>query len=346
VKLWGMVGRAWSWVFLLLLIAFFSLSAPGFFSIRNFQSVGVAASQNLIMALGQTFVIISAGIDLSVGYTMGLAAVVAALIMRDMQAAGITPWITLPVGMVAGILVSTTAGIVNGTIIARLKVPSFIVTLGMLGIARGFALILTGGPPVGGQPPAIGMLGNGYLLYYSPHAGVTFWDPPPLEAAQLRYMVGLLPHAITLAVVMVIICHLVLSKTLFGQHTYAVGGNLEAARRSGIDVDMHLIKVYAVSGLLAGVAGLLYVARFTSGSANAGEPLLLDSIAAVVIGGASLFGGEGTIIGTVIGALIIAVLQIGFVIQGVNPFWQFVAVGAVIIMAVLIDQARIHLVKR
>jgi ribose transport system permease protein len=157
--------------------------------------------------------------------------------------------------------------------------------------------------------------------------------------------VGILPHPLTLAIVLVIVCWFLLSHTRFGQHTYAVGGSAEAALRAGIPVRSHTVRVYMLSALLAAMAGVLYAARFTNGAANAGDPLLLDSIAAVVIGGASLFGGAGTIAGTVIGALIIAVIQNGLVILAINPFWQFVTVGVVIILAVLVDQARARVVR-
>jgi ribose transport system permease protein len=148
---------------------------------------------------------------------------------------------------------------------------------------------------------------------------------------------------VTMALLLVLICHLVLSRSRFGLYTYAVGGNPEASRRAGIPVARHLTKIYMVSALMAALAGVLYVVRFTNGAANAGEALTLDSVAAVVIGGASLFGGEGTIIGTLIGTLVISVIANGFVIMGINSFYQYIAVGVVIIVAVLVDQARARL---
>ncbi len=329
----------WPVLFLLLLVVYFSVTGTGFFTIVNFQNIGVAAAQNLILAIGQTFVIICAGTDLSVGFTSGLSAVFTAMVIRDMFAAGINPWLAILCGLIIGMTVSTAAGTVNGILVAKFKVPPFIGTLGMFGIARGIALAVTGGPPVSGLPPESGILGNDYLVYYGQHSGFTFFSPPPASVDAIGSVVKILPYPVLIALSVVIICHIVLSRTLFGQHTYAVGGNLEAARRSGINVNKHLIKVYALSGFMAGLAGFVYVTRFTSGSPNAGEPLLLDSIAAVFIGGASMFGGEGTMIGTLIGALIIAILKTGFVLQGINPFWQYVAVGSVIILAVLIDQA-------
>ncbi len=344
--LWAVGVRAWSWIFLVCLVVYFSVLAPGFLTITNFQSVGVASAQNLIVALGETFVVISGGIDLSAGYLMGLSSVVSAVIMRELYPSGISLLILMPLAMGTALLVTVTAGATSGLIISKLKVPAFIATLGMLGICRGIALILTGGPPVGGQPPPLGAIGNGYLFYHGPSGGWSLGSAPVVAQDQLRQVQGFIPNMVSLAAVVVLVCYVVLSRTLFGQHTYAVGGNPEAARRAGIQVDRHIVKIYALSGLLAGIAGQMYVMRFTSGSAVAGEPLLLTAIAAVVIGGASLYGGEGTIWGTVIGALIIAVLETGFVIQGINPFYQYIAVGSVIIIAVLIDQFRGRLVVK
>jgi ribose transport system permease protein len=299
----------------------------------------------LIMALGQTFVIILGGIDLSTGFVMGLATVVAALVMTRL-AASASLLVVVLAGLGVGMLISLVPGLINGLLIARLNVPPFIATLGMYGIARGSGFLFSGGLPVPVQVQGLGQVGNGYLLYYHPTAGVTFFTPPPgLEGPQLREVTAILPHPLTLMIVLVLVCNWVLSQTRFGQYTYAIGGNKEAALRAGIPVQRHTIKVYMLSALLAAIAGVLYTVRFTNGAANAGDALLLDSIAAVVIGGASLFGGEGKIVGTLIGALIIAVIQNGLVILAINPFWQFIAVGTVIILAVLIDQAKARVVR-
>ena len=336
------VGQGWAWLFLLVLVVFFSLSGPGFLSLFNFQSVFANMAILLIMALGQTFVIIAAGIDLSTGYVMGLASVAAALAFN---ALGVVP---LPVAVLGGIVVAliagSLAGLVNGLVIAWLKVPAFIVTLGMYSIARGLGFVLSGGLPT---PVMINVsqLGNGYLFYVYKGAVTFFHFPPGVEGSAVRDVVGILPNPVTLMLVLVIIGHWLLSRTRFGLYTYAVGGNLEASTRAGIPVKKHLVRIYVLSGLMAAVAGVLFAVRFTDGAANAGEALLLDSIAAVVIGGASLFGGEGTLIGTLIGSLIIAVIQNGFVIMNVNAFWQYVAVGTVIILAVLVDQAKARLTK-
>ncbi len=334
------VSRFWAWLFLLALIVFFSITGQGFFDIFNFQSIGADMAIVLIMGLGQTFVIISGGIDLSTGYVMGLSAVVTALAMNRLGSHAPLPLVVL-VGLVSGVVAGLIPGLLNGILIARLRVPPFIVTLGMLGIARGAGFILSGGQPVSVQIDGIGQLGNGNLAYYLPGVGLNFFNlPTNLHGLRARDIVNILPYPLILLIVLVFFCHWLLSRTRFGRHTYAVGGNRAASLRAGIPVVRHTIVVYLLSALLASLAGVLYVLRFTNGAANAGDALLLDSIAAVVIGGASLFGGEGTIIGTLIGALIIAVIQNGLVIIAIDPFWQFVAVGSVIILAVLVDQAK------
>ena len=334
------LSRFWAWLFLLGLVVFFSITGQGFFDLFNFQGIGANMAILLIMALGQTFVIITGGIDLSTGYVMGLASVAAALVMVRLGA-GWPLGVVVPAGLVVGMAAGAAAGLVNGLVTARLHVPPFIVTLGMLGIARGAGFILSGGQPVSVQNPGLGDIGNGYLLYVSRQAGVTFFHPPAgLTGLQLRETIQVLPHPLTVTIVILVVCHWILSRTRFGKHVYAIGGSTRAALRAGIPVDSHIVKVYLLSAVLSAIAGVLYVTRFTNGAANAGDALLLDSIAAVVIGGASLFGGEGTMIGTLIGALIISVIQNGLVILAINPFWQFVAVGVVIILAVLVDQAR------
>ncbi len=341
-----LVGQFWAWLFLLSLVVFFSLTGKGFFDLFNFQAVGANLSIMLIMALGQTFVIIAGGIDLSTGFVMGLASVGAAMAMSRLGSDAPLALVVV-LGLVAALIAGLVAGLVNGVLIARLRVPPFIGTLGMYGIARGVGFILSGGQPVSIQVKGLGQVGNGNLVYYYPPSGaLSFFQPPPgLQGTQLRQVIGILPHPLTLVILLVLACWFLLARTRFGQHTYAIGGNAEASLRAGIPVSAHTIRIYMLSAVLAAIAGVLYAARFTNGAANAGDPLLLDSIAAVVIGGASLFGGAGTISGTVIGALIIGVIQNGLVILGINPFWQFVTVGVVIILAVLVDQAKARVVR-
>jgi ribose transport system permease protein len=339
------IGQAWAWLFLASLLVFFSLTGQGFLSAFNLQSILANMAIVLIMALGQTFVILSSGIDLSTGFVMGMASVVGAAVMSSLAQTLPLP-LAVIIGMAAALVSGLIAGLVNGLIIARLNVPPFIATLGMFSIARGIGFVLSGGMPLPIFVQDIGQLGNGYLLYYHPETGISFLNQPAgLQATQLREVLGILPHPVTLSIILVIACYWVLSRTKFGLYTYAIGGNKEASLRAGIPVQRHTINIYMLSAGMAAIAGLVYNVRFTNGAANAGEALLITSIAAVVIGGASLFGGEGTIMGTLIGSLIIAVITNGFVILGINAFWQFIAVGIVIILAVLVDQAKSRLLE-
>jgi ribose transport system permease protein len=313
------IAQLRAWLFLAALLLTFEIWArldfggTFVFSSYNWQSVAVFAVAPLLIAIGQTFVIISGGIDLSTGFIMGLAAVVAAHLTN---VAGL--YMPLPLAMMAGILcailVAAIPGLVNGLMISRLKVPPFIGTLGMFGVARGAAFLLAGGTTVPVSNSYFAALGNGRIF------GI--------------------PFLVIVTAVFVLLMHYLLSQTRFGQHNYAIGANVQAARRAGIDIKAHILRLYVLSAMCAGLGGALYAARFTAGAAQAGEPLLLDSVAAVVIGGASLFGGSGSIIGTVAGALVIAVIQYGLVFLDVEPFWQFIAVGVVIIISVLIDQAQ------
>jgi ribose/xylose/arabinose/galactoside ABC-type transport system permease subunit len=339
------LGSVWAWLLLLVLVIGFTIGNPVFLTPFNLQNILANMSILTIIAIGQTFVIISGGIDLSAGYVMGMVSVVVALSM-GMMPPGVPLWLALPIAAIAGLCFALIAGLVNGLLIARLDVPPFIATLGMFGIARGVGFLLSGGMPVPIYTAGLGRVGNGYLFYFHPKAGWSFLDiPAGLVQADLRQVTGVLPFVLIFMAVLLLIAHLLLSRSRFGLHTYAIGGNKEASLRAGIPVSRRLIALYMLSSTFAAFAGMVYNTRFTNGAANAGEALLLDTVAAVVIGGASLFGGAGTVVGTLIGALIIAVLGNGLVIMGVNPFWQFIAVGVVIILAVLIDQAREKLVR-
>ena len=306
-----------AWLFLAILLVVFELWAECvyhrtfLFTAFNIQSIAVFTVTPLLLGLGQTFVVISGGIDLSVGFTMGLSAVVVAHI-TNATSASVGPVGSLVIGVLAGIAVAFVPGIINGLLISKLRIPPFIGTLGMYGVARGAAYLLARGTTVPIANGPLNFIGNG--------------------------VIGPLPIVVLIAFVIVAIMHYLLSCSRFGQHIYAIGGNVQAALRAGIDVPRNTLALYVLSAITAACAGILYTARFSAGAPQAGEPILLDSIAAVVIGGASLFGGSGTIVGTVIGSLIIAVIQYGLVFVNVEPFWQFVAVGVVIIISVLVDQ--------
>jgi ribose transport system permease protein len=349
-----LLSRLWAWVFLGLMILFFVVTVPilsggiSFLTVRNSQNILVAIVPVLLLGLGQTFVIISAGIDLSVGWVMSLASVLSALALRNSYNAGVPLPFAVILGFLAAVGSAGTVGAINGVIISKLKVPAFIVTLGSSFIVRGLALLWSENTTVVGLPDGVRSYGNESLFYLirGEHGGFYMFNPPPLTGDMLRQMDRVLSWPVAVTVVVVALASFLLHRTTFGRYTYAIGGNAQAALRAGIPVDRHIIKLYCLSAVTAGIGGFLSTLQFTAGSASIGDPLLLSSIAAVIIGGVSLFGGAGTVIGTVIGALIIAVLTTGLVMLNVPAFWQFIVVGAVVIVAVLIDQSRDLIVGR
>jgi ribose transport system permease protein len=342
-------------VFLTTLILLFSLSIyittggeVNFLTIRNSQNMLVYITPVLLMGLGQTFVIIAGGIDLSVGWVMGLASVISAEVIRDLSASGAPEGLAILIGFAVGILSAVIPGAINGVLIAKLRIPSFIVTLGMSFIARGVAYLRSGGNVVIGQPPGVSSFGNESLIYLisGEGGGLYFFQRPDVTGETLRRLDRILPWPVVVTLIVVGIAIFVLRRTQFGRHTYAIGGSREASLRAGVPVDRHTILLYMLSGFTVGLAGILHTARFNGGSPIAGEALLLSSIAAVIIGGVSMFGGHGNVVGTMIGSLIIAVLITGLVMLNVQPFWQYVVVGVIVILAVLIDQTRDLIIGR
>jgi ribose transport system permease protein len=289
---------------LLLIGATLSLLSDRFLTTSNLINVARQVSINAIVAAGMTFVIITGGIDLSVGSTIALAGCAALLAAQHGGDA---------VGMTAGILAAAGVGFLNGGLVAWGRVPPFIATLATMTIVRGAALVLTNGEPIVKTEGAYLWLGQA--------------------------SVGPLPVPILLMIATLLGAHWFLSRTRWGTYVYAVGGNAEAARLSGISLARIQILVYVLGGGLAGLAGLVLAARLSSAQPNTGVGFELDAIAAVVLGGTSLMGGEGTIWGTTVGAFIIGVLNNGFNLMNVSPFYQLIAKGAVIVLAVLVDQA-------
>ena len=343
------LSSIWAWLFLALLVLFFVAAVPlttggavNFLTVRNSQNILVAIIPVLLLGLGQTFVIIAAGIDLSVGWVMSLASVVSALALRAAFDGGLPLFPSVIAGLIAGVGAAAAVGLVNGVVISKLKVPAFIVTLGTSFIVRGVAYLMSENTTVIGLPAGIRAYGNDALLYYIPGAGGGLYvlHRPEVSGEVLRRMDAILPYPVVVTAFVVAWAIFLLHRTQFGRHVYAIGGSMDAAVRSGIPVDRRVIAIYILSAATSGIAGFLSTLRFTAGSAVIGDPLLLSSIAAVIIGGVSLFGGAGTVIGTVIGALIIAVLTTGLVMLNVEAFWQFIVVGTVVIVAVLIDQSR------
>jgi ribose transport system permease protein len=309
-------GALWTFAVFVLICLVFGLAAPDFFSRLNWVATSEYAVEFLLLALGQTFVIATAGIDLSDGAILGFSAMVSAVVMSGLLNGHMSSILVTIIGFAIAIAVGTAAGAFNGLLITKLKLTPFIVTLGTLGMLTGGTYLLDDGNQVSNLPSQIGTIGT------------TIW------------LGGWLPAIVAVTAVFTILAWLLLSRTRFGLHTNVIGSNNMAGHRAGLNVDRHLIKVYALSGLLAGVAGMMVTAKFSLATPIAGANDELDAIAAVVIGGASLFGGTGTIFGTVIGTFIISVLVTGLVLLNVQPFWQEVAVGAVLIIAVVLDQLR------
>jgi ribose transport system permease protein len=340
------IRKLWPWFFLVFMVAVFAVISKttndvNFISYRSVQGILVYATQILLIGLAETIIIISGngGVDLSVHYTLGFASVISAFIMRAMYALGLPPALTIAAGFSGGILLTIIPGWINGRLVAKVKVPPFISTLGMGYVMYGVALLISRGQAIADQPNYLGQIGNGDLLYYWPEHGFT-WLKIPAAATQtdLQNIVPLVPNVVAITLVVTILIWYILAKTQFGQHIYAIGGNIQASIRSGIPVANVQTRAYTLAAVLAGIAGVIWTSRFTAGASNAGEPTLLFAIAAVVIGGTSMFGGEGRVIGTVIGALIIATIQYGLVILGQQPYWQYVTVGVVVIIAVIVDQ--------
>jgi ribose transport system permease protein len=305
-----------TWIGLILvalILAFSVLEYESFVSASNARNIAVDAAVLLVVATGMTYVIITAGIDLSVGAVLVFSGVVS---VKAMNAVGDDNWGTILVGLAVALVAGLAWGLINGFLVAKARIPPLIVTLGTLGMSLGAALLITGGVDERDVPfKLVSTIGAGRLF-------------------------DQVPWLVLIAFAVALVFAIVLAATRFGRYTYAVGSNEEAARRAGVAVDRHLIKVYALAGTLSGLAGFMSLARFSTTTIGGHNTDNLQAIAAVVIGGTSLFGGVGTILGTVFGVFIPAVLQNGFVIVGVQPFWQQVAVGAVLIIAVYLDQLR------
>jgi ribose/xylose/arabinose/galactoside ABC-type transport system permease subunit len=341
------LGRNWALLFLLLEVAAFSLLGQNFQSLENLQNIFVACLPVLLLGMGETFVIITGGIDLSVGFVMGFGAVICAKFMILLQAAGLPPSASIPLAALICVVVGVVPGLVNGTLVARLKVPAFLATFGMYGIAYGVSEIVSGNTPLSGLPAEAGVIGNEYILYIIPRKLVSiFVKPEHVGPDELKTMLSILPTIVIIAFVFVVVFAFILGRTRFGQHTYAIGGSNDAAVRAGINVPRHLTWVYIISSCFASLSGVMYALKYVTGRADAGSARMLDSVVAVVIGGASLYGGTGSVKGTIIGALIIATLETGMVNLGVPYHNRYIAIGLILVLAVLIDQFFPELVGR
>lgn len=314
-------GETWVLAALIILMAIFTGLAPGkFLTLSNLSLTAQTTAPFLVMAIGETFVIITAGIDLSVGFVLVLTGVVAGefyLHNGGANAGAGTIWL----GAVIGIAAGAAFGALQGLAVAKLKIPPLIATLMGLGVAEGLSYLITGGSDLRAVPNTLtNSIGLGGL-------GGVQW-------------------LIIISFLATLVAGLILAYTRFGRYTYAIGSSPEAAARAGIDVDWHLVKVYALAGLMSGLAGILNLAYFSTTTIS-GHPLdNLTVITAVVIGGASLFGGRGTMLGTFIGVFIPALLASGLNIVGVNQYWQYILTGLVLGAAVYLDQIRRRLRER
>lgn len=300
-----MIQRLLPFLTLIALFVILSIASPNFLTSTNLSSVVRQTAVINIMALGMTVVIIAGGIDLSVGSILALAGLLGTMTMEKQ---GI-PW-----GMAVGVLAGTLCGFANGLLTTSLNINPFIVTLGTMGIFRGLALIISKGLPVHEIPPSFSYLGEGTLLH--------------------------VPFVLWILLLCALVVHVLLEHTRLGRYAFSIGSNPEAAHYAGVPVNFHITAVYAIAGLLTGLAGMIEASRLMTGQPTGGQGYELTAIAAVVIGGGSLRGGEGSVLGTLVGAFIMGLLANGSDLLGTNPYWQQVIIGSVIILAVSFDELR------
>ncbi|MDO1582947.1 ABC transporter permease [Rhizobium oryzicola] len=308
---------------LVILAAVFAVTSNAFLTVNNGMTIALQVTSIALLGIGATYVIITGGIDLSVGSVLALAGVVAALAVKEL---GMPVWI----GMLLGILTGSACGVINGLVITKLKLPPFIATLGMMLIARGVALQITGARAVSGLGESFGVLGNGSLLRFESIDDQGF---PVVSFPGI-------PYPVVLMIVIAVVASFVLNRTVLGRHIYATGSNGDAAKLSGVNVPRVTAFTYIVSGTLAGLTGCVLMSRLVTAQPNEGVAYELDAIASAVIGGTSLIGGVGTISGTFIGAFVIGILRNGLNMNGVSAFTQQIIIGLVILGTVWIDQIR------
>ncbi|HKU96268.1 MAG TPA: ABC transporter permease [Vineibacter sp.] len=315
MRLSGARHRLLAFTSLVALIVIFSLTAPDFLSTANVIAILQSTSVNGVLAIAATLVIITGGIDLSVGTLMTFCAVIAGVVL--------TYWgLPLGAGVLAAIAAGAVVGLTSGTCVAKLKIPPFIATLGMMLVLKGLALVISGTRPIYfNDTPDFAEIAQGSLI------GMVLPDVP-------------IPNGVLILFLVALVASFILQRTILGRFTFALGSNEEAVRLSGVNTDRWKMAVYALAGGICGIAGLLIASRLNSAQPALGQGYELDAIAAVVIGGTSLSGGRGTIIGTLIGALIMSVLAFGLRLLSVPQEWQFVVTGAIIILAVYIDILR------
>lgn len=314
-------GSSWTFAILVLLIIIFWILSGSFISKASWIATSTYATEYVLISVGQTFVIVAAGLDLSVGGVLALSGMTSAWMMNWHVFSGMPVVPLIAIGLVVALATGALVGVINGALVTSLKISPLIVTLGTMGICDGLVDLMGSGQPIVGVPGPISTFGT-------------------LDIG------GWLPETVLATAAVAVVAGLLLARTRFGLRTYAVGSSSESARRHGVNVTKHVALLYTISGLCAGIAGFVVLARYGEANPLAGQNDNMNSIAAVVIGGASLFGGIGSIFGTVVGALVLSVLVTGLVTANIPAFWQPVAVGVVLILAVFLDQFRKRLSVR
>ena len=298
------ISQVFVYLILLFVIVFFSIMSKSFMTSRNILNICRQVSMIGICSVGMTMVLLTGGIDISVGSIIALSGVVAAKLIAENM------WPIFP-AMVVGVIIGVICGVISGVMVAKFDVPALIATLAMQSIARGIAFILTQGIPVYGLPEEIRVLGQGYFLNI----------PIPVYIMVLMFFIG----------------WWLLEQTTFGRHVYAIGGNEEVARLSGINVMMRKLQIYAFSGFFAGLSGIIMLSRVNSGQPNTSEGFEMDVITAAVLGGVSVAGGQGKIVNVIAGVLIMGMLGNGMTLMNLDEYWQWVTRGAVLLFAVAFD---------
>lgn len=301
-----MLLRAKSVIGLVALVIVFTILSPRFFNYYNLTNILRQTSLNAVIAVGMTYVILTGGIDLSVGSILALSSAITCGLLKNSA--------PLTISIIIGLSVGTLLGMFNGFVTIKWNIPPFIATFAMMTIARGLTLVYTNGQPITGLDEAFSFIGNGYI--------------------------GPIPVPIIITILIFIVAYYFLNNNKIGRYVYATGGNMQAAKLAGINTNKIILFVYSLSGLLASISGLILASRLNSASPTAGNGYELDAIAAVVLGGTSLAGGEGSLIGTLIGAIIIGVLNNGLDLLNVSPFYQSIAKGVVILLAIAIDRKK------
>ena len=330
------IGQRWPELFFVLELVFFSIAAGGFFTPNGAQIVLFYSTTLALLATAETFVIVTGGIDLSVGFVMGFASVVSAKLAGTFAETGIPAGLALLLAILITLAIGLLPGLVNGFLVARVRVPPFLATFSVQGITYGISLLLSEGSAAVNVPNLANMIGNGSLIYWVPGEGPSFLIRPQVPPGTPVY--DTIPTMVAVTGIFVAVAAFLLKRTRFGRHTYAIGGNIDAAIRSGINTKKHLVTVYVISSFLATLSGIIYMMEYVTGKSDAGSSFMLDSVVAVVIGGASLFGGTRTVGRTILGVFILSVLEMGLKMMGVQTFDKYIAVGLILIFAVLVDQ--------